>query len=419
MTHSIADQPAPGQLPGTAVQPGWVSDARARFSSLAGDFVFLDAPGGTQTPDDVAAAVARVYRDASGNLGAPYATSRRIEALVDDARAACARFLGCFPEEIIFGASMTTLNYMLSRTLGRELRPGDEVVVTRLDHDANVAPWLDLARDLGLVVRLADVHADTTLDLADLERHLGPQTRVVAFPWAANSAGTIVDARAVCELAHQAGALAWCDAVQYAPHEPIDVRAIDADVLLCSAYKFCGPHLGIAYGRRELLESWQPYKVRPAPMEPAGRRFETGTLPYELLGGLLAAFGYLDSLGGAPEVTGWERQLGERLLAGLPRSARLYGRPAMAGRVPTFLLNFPGISSVTVSTELADLGFGVWSGGNYYTPGLHDRIAWGEALRIGLAHYNTLDEIDRFNEALASVVAAHESALPRSPDGPQ
>ena len=293
---------------------------------------------------------------------------------------------------------------MLSRTLGRELRPGDEVVVTRLDHDANVAPWLDLARDLGLVVRLADVHADTTLDLADLERQLGPRTRVVAFPWASNAVGTIVDARAVCELAHQAGALAWVDAVQYAPHEPIDVRAIDADVLLCSAYKFCGPHLGIAYGRRELLESWQPYKARPAPMEPVGRRFETGTLPYELLGGLLAAFGYLDRLGGAAGFAGWERQLGERLLAGLPRSARLYGLPAMTGRVPTFLLNFPGISSATVSTELAALGFGIWSGGSYYAPGLHDRIAWGEALRIGLAHYHTLDEIDRFNEALATVV---------------
>ena len=427
MSRSIADQQPGARQPGArqpqarqpeAGQPGWVADARARFSSLCGDFVFLDAPGGTQTPDEVGAAVARIYREASGNLGAPYGTSRRIGALVDDARAASARFLGCFPEEIIFGASMTTLNYMLSRTLGRELRPGDEIVVTRLDHDANVAPWLDLARDLGLVVRLADVHADTTLDLADLERQLGPRTRVVAFPWAANPVGTIVDARAGCDLAHRAGALAWVDAVQYAPHEPIDVRAIDADVLLCSAYKFCGPHLGIAYGRRELLESWQPYKVRPAPLAPAGRRFETGTLPYELLGGLLAAFGYLDSLGGAAEVTGWERRLSERLLAGLPPSARLYGRPAMAGRVPTFLLNFPGISSVTVSTELAGLGFGIWSGGDYYAPGLHDRIAWGEALRIGLAHYNTLDEIDRFNEALASVVTAHGAALARPQDGP-
>jgi cysteine desulfurase family protein (TIGR01976 family) len=414
MSRSLADQPS-GAVPGmeTGMVPGdgqgpKLAGARARFSSLSGDFVFLDAPGGTQTPDEVAAAAARVYRDASGNLGAPYATSRRLEALVDEARAASAHFLGCTHEEIIFGASMTSLNYMLTRTLGRELQPGDEIVVTRLDHDANVAPWLDLASDRQLQVRLADVHADTTLDIADLERQIGPRTKVVAFPWAANSVGTVVDARAVCEIAHRAGALAWVDAVQYAPHAPMDVRAVGADVLICSAYKFCGPHLGIAFGRRELLESWRPYKVRPAPMDPAGRRFETGTLQYELLGGLLAAFDYLDSLGGWAEVTAWEHRLGERLLAGLPRSARLYGPPSMAGRVPTFLLNFPGISSATISSQLADLGFGVWSGGNYYAPGLHERIAWGEALRIGLAHYNTLDEIDRFNAALASVVAAHE-----------
>ncbi|HEY7144298.1 MAG TPA: cysteine desulfurase-like protein [Streptosporangiaceae bacterium] len=387
-----------------------LAGARARFSSLGGDFVFLDAPGGTQTPDEVAAAAARVYRDASGNLGAPYATSRRLEALVSEARAAAANFLGCTHEEIIFGASMTALNYTLTRTLGRELQPGDEIIVTRLDHDANVAPWLDLAMDRQLEVRLADVHADTTLDLASLERLIGPRTKVVAFPWAANSVGTIVDARAVCQLAHQAGALAWVDAVQYAPHAPMDTREIGADVLICSAYKFCGPHLGIAYGRRELLESWQPYRVRPAPVDPVGRRFETGTLPYELLAGLLSAFDYLDSLGGWAAVTDWENQLGERLLGGLPPSARLYGLPTMTGRVPTFLVNFDGVPSETLSSQLADLGFGVWSHGNYYAPGLHDRIAWGEALRIGLAHYNTLEEIDRFNAALASLVEAYQPA---------
>ncbi len=382
-----------------------IAAVRARFSSLRDDFVFLDAPGGTQTPDEVAAAVARVYQEASGNTGAPYATSRRIEAAVEQARAASARFLGCDPDEIMFGGSMTALNFTLSRTLGRALRPGDEILVTRLDHDANVAPWLELARDTGLVVRQADVRADTTLDVPDLQRQLGPRTAVVAFPWASNAVGTTVDARAVCDLAHQAGALAWIDAVQYAPHEPIDVRAVGADVLLCSAYKFCGPHLGIAYGRRELLESWRPYKARPAPMQPVGHRFETGTLPYELLGGLVAAFRYLDSLGEA--AFGWERRLGERLLAGLPPGARLYGMPSMAGRVPTFLVNFPGVPSAALSAALADRGFGVWSAGSYYAPGLHERIAWGEALRVGLAHYNTLDEVDRFNQVLASLVAEH------------
>jgi cysteine desulfurase family protein (TIGR01976 family) len=384
-----------------------IAAVRARFSSLRDDFVFLDAPGGTQTPDEVAAAVARVYADASGNTGAPYATSQRIEAVVEQARAASARFLGCDPDEIMFGGSMTALNFTLSRTLGRTLRPGDEILVTRLDHDANVAPWLELARDAGLVVRQADVRADTTLDVSDLERQLGPRTAVVAFPWASNAVGTTVDARAVCELAHQADALAWIDAVQYAPHEPIDVRAAGADVLLCSAYKFCGPHLGIAYGRRELLESWRPYKARPAPMQPVGHRFETGTLPYELLGGLVAALAYADSLGGAGPIAAWERALGERLLAGLPPGARLYGLPTMAGRVPTFLVNFPGVPSAALSAALADRGFGVWSGDSYYAPGLHERVAWGEALRIGLAHYNTLDEVDRFNQALASLVAEH------------
>ncbi len=385
-----------------------VAAARARFSSLRDDFVFLDAPGGTQTPDEVAAAVARVYRDASGNTGAPYATSRRIEAVVDEARAATARFLRCDPDEVVFGASMTSLNFTLSRTLGRELRQGDEILVTRLDHDANVAPWLELARDAGLVVRHVDINADTTLDMADLERQLGPRTRVVAFPWASNAVGTTVDARAVSDLAHQAGALAWIDAVQYAPHAPVDVRAVGADVLLCSAYKFCGPHLGIAYGRREVLESWRPYKARPAPLEPLGHRFETGTLPYELLGGLVAAFGYADSLG--EEATVWEYELGERLLAVLPPQAQLYGLPTMAGRVPTFLVTFPGVPSAALSAALADRGFGVWSGGSYYAPGLHERIAWGEALRIGLAHYNTLDEVDRFAVALTELVTAAGAA---------
>jgi selenocysteine lyase/cysteine desulfurase len=229
----------------------------------------------------------------------------------------------------------------------------------------------------------------------------------VAFPWAANSTGTIVDARAVCDLAHQAGALAWVDAVQYAAHEPMDVRSIDADVVTCSAYKFCGPHLGIAFGRREVLESWRPYKARPVSLEPVGHRFETGTLAYELLGGLLATFAYLDSLGGMAQIAAWERHLGERLLAGLPPTARLYGLPDMAGRVPTFLFNFPGVPSAKLSAELAGLGFGVWSHDSYYALGLHDRIGWGEALRVGLAHYNTPDEIDRFNEALATLVAAH------------
>ncbi len=279
-------------------------------------------------------------------------------------------------------------------------------MVTRLDHDANVAPWLDLAADRQLRVVHADVHGDTSLDLSHLEACLGERTKVVAFPWAANSTGTIVDAKAICDLAHEAGALAWVDAVQYAAHHPMDVRAIGADIVTCSSYKFCGPHLGIAYGRQDLLESWRPYKARPVSFEPVGHRFETGTLAYELLGGLIATYAYLDSLGGMATLAQWESQLGERLLAGLPAGARLYGLPTMAGRVPTFLVNFEEVPSARLSEELAGLGFGVWSHGSYYALGLHERIGWGEALRIGIAHYNTMDEMDRFNEALAGLVNA-------------
>ena len=381
-----------------------IDRVRSQFSSLSRGFVFLDAPGGTQVPDSVGAAVARNFREASGNIGFPYETSQRIAALVDEARARSAAFLGCSVDEIVFGANMTSLNFMMSRTVGRDLSAGDEILVTRLDHDANVAPWLELAHDRGLVVHEVDIHDDTTLDIEDLERLLSPRTKVVALPLASNAVGTTVDVARVASLAHAVGALVWVDAVQYAPHFPIDVRAIDADVLLCSSYKFCGPHLGIAYGRRDLLESWRPYKARPVGNDPVGHRFETGTLPYELLAALVATYDYLEGIGGIDEVTAWERELGGRLLSGLPEGATLFGSPTMDDRVPTFLVNFEGVSSDDLSVALAKEGFGVWSGDNYYALGLYERMAWGSALRIGLAHYNSLEEIDRFNEALAVLV---------------
>src|SRR5205823_4214571 len=216
-------------------------------------------------------------------VSGPYETSRRTETLFDKARAAAARFLGCSTEEIVFGPNMTSLNFTLSRTIGRELEPGDEIVVTRLDHDANVSPWLELAHDRGLEVRFADIHEDCSLDMDDLERLLSERTRVVAFPLASNAVGTVTQARRIAELAHEAGALAWADAVHYAPHGPIDVAALEVDVLLCSPYKFFGPHLGLGYVRAELAARWRTYKVRPA-----DHRFETGTLPHELLAGLVA-----------------------------------------------------------------------------------------------------------------------------------
>jgi cysteine desulfurase family protein (TIGR01976 family) len=384
-----------------------VQAVRSRFSSLAGDFAFFDAPGGSQVPDEVGRAIATTMAEASGNLGAPYTTGHRIEELFADARARAARFMGCDVPEIVFGMNMTTLNFTLSRTLGRDLHPGDEIVITRLDHDGNVAPWLELAEDRGLVIKMADVVLpDCSLDFDDLERLLSDRTRVVSFPWASNAVGTIVDARRVSELAHSVGALAWVDAVQYAPHQPIDVRAIEADVVMCSPYKFCGPHLGIAYGRASVIERWRPYKARPSATEPLGRRFETGTQPYELLAGFVAALDYLDDIGGMDAIVAWERELGGRFLAGLPSSATLYGMPAMAGRVPTFLVNLDGVPAPIAATELARRGFGVWSHDNYYSLGLYPRLGYDEALRIGLAHYNTLDEVDRLCGELRALTAA-------------
>ena len=321
-----------------------VAAVRARFSVPARTSRSSTPPAASQVPDEVGDAIARALREASANLGAGYATSRRVGEILVEAEHKAARFLGCEPHEVIFGPNMTSLNFMLSRTAGRGFSPGDEILVSSLDHDGGVAPWLELAHDAGLVVRHVGLHDDTTLDFDDLQRKLGPRTKVVAFAWASNAVGTVVDARRVCELAHEAGALAWIDAVHYAAHEPIDVREVGADVLICSPYKFCGPHLGLAYGRAEVIERWRPYKARPAPASPLGRRFETGTLPYELLAGFSAAIDYLDSIGGFAAIVPYERSLGQRFLDGIPDAVTVYGLPGMAGRVPTFLVNVDGVA---------------------------------------------------------------------------
>jgi selenocysteine lyase/cysteine desulfurase len=223
-----------------------VAAVRARFSALDRRLAFFDGPGGTQCPDEVIDAIAAYLRESNANVGAPYETSRRTDALVATSRQRAASFLGCLPEEVAFGPSMTALNFLLTRAFARELRAEDEVVVTKLDHDANVAPWLELAHDLGIVVRTAGVTDELELDYDDLAGRLSDRTRVVAFPVAANSVGTAPDIGRIAALAHEAGALAWADAVHYAPHGPIDVRAWDVDVLICSPYKFFGPHLGLA-----------------------------------------------------------------------------------------------------------------------------------------------------------------------------
>jgi cysteine desulfurase family protein (TIGR01976 family) len=379
-----------------------VAAARARFSALKSELAFFDGPGGTQVPDEVIDAISTYLRESNANVSGPYETSRRTERLVADARLAAGSFLGASADEVIFGANMTTLNFALSRTAAREWHEGDEVVVTRLDHDGNVSPWLELAHDLDLVVRFADIREDTTLDLEDLAAQLSDRTRVVAFPWASNAVGTLVDVARVAELAHEAGALAWVDAVHYGPHGPIDVGAVGADVLICSPYKFYGPHLGLAFGKSELLERWRPYKVRPAADEPLGHRFETGTLPHELLAGFVAAVEYVDSIGWEA-IQAHERELGRRFLDGLPDSCTLYGLSGMDGRVSTFAFNVTGRSPRAVAAHLGERGLAVWQG-NYYAVEVMKRLGLDEgAVRAGIVHYNTADEVDRLLAELAEL----------------
>jgi cysteine desulfurase family protein (TIGR01976 family) len=364
-----------------------VEAVRARFSAVQRPFVFFDGPAGTQVPDEVIDAIATYLRESNANVGGAFETSRRSGELVEEAKAAAARFLGCDPSETIFGPSMTNLNFALTRTVGRELRKGDEIVVTRLDHDANVAPWLELARDLELEVRFADY------DLSDLEAQLSERTRVVAFPWASNALGTLVDAERICALAHDAGALAWVDAVHYAAHRPIDVGAIGADVLLCSPYKFYGPHLGLAFGRRELLEGWRPYKVRPA------SGYETGTMQHELLAGFVAAVEYVESIGW-DAIVAHERTLGARMLDGLPANIELHGPPTMDGRVSTFALTVRDRTPAQVAEHLAERGIFVWHG-DYYAVDVMQRLGLADgAIRVGIVHYNTAEEVDRLLEEL-------------------
>ncbi len=383
-----------------------ITAVRDRFSSLQ-NFAFLDAPGGSQVPDEVGEAIARALREASANLGAGYATSLRVKAILEEAEGKAARFLGCEPHEVIFGPNMTSLNFTLSRTAARGFSPGDEILVSSLDHDGGVAPWLELAHDLGLVVRHVELHEDTTYDFDDLAGKLGPRTKVVAFAWASNAIGTIVDARQVCKLAHDAGALAWIDAVHYAAHEPIDVRDIGADVLICSPYKFCGPHLGVAYGRAEVVDRWRPYKARPAPTSPLGRRFETGTQTYELLAGFNAAIDYLESIGGFPAIVPYERSLGQRFLDGISDAVTVYGLPGMEGRVPTFLVNVEGVPAEDVAARLAAARIGVWAHDSWYSLNLYKRLGYADkSVRIGFIHYNTAGEVDRLIEALEEVRGA-------------
>jgi len=379
-----------------------IESVRARFTALQRPLAFFDGPGGTQVPDAVIDAIASYLRASNANLGGPFATSRLSDELIAAARLSAAGFLNATADEVAFGANMTTLNFALSRAASRDWEAGDEIVCTKLDHDGNVSPWLQIAADRGLTVHFCEVGDDCRLDLDQLASLLGARTRVVAFPWASNAVGTITPVAEVTALARGAGALAWVDAVHYGPHGPIDVQAVGADVLVCSPYKFYGPHLGLAFGRRELLESWRPYKVRPADDHPAGHRYETGTLAHELLAGFVAAVDYLRDVGW-DFVLEHERELGQRFLDGLPAHWTLHGIPSMEGRVPTFAITHATVSPEEAATRLGEQGFAVWHG-NYYAVEIMKRLGLDDgAVRVGIVHYNTADEVERLLAALGAL----------------
>ena len=381
--------------------------------------VFTDAPGGTQVPQSVIDAMTSYLADKNSNTGGLFATSRETDQIIEEARRSGADLLGCDPGEVVFGPNTTTLAFALSRSLARRLKQGDEVVVTRLDHDANVAPWIAAAQEAGARVRWVDiVEPDCSLDLRSLEAALTARTCLVAFTLASNAVGTITAATEVVSAARAAGATVVADAVHLAPHRSIDVRALDVDVLFCSPYKFFGPHLGVMYARRELLDTWTPYKVAPA-HDGSPDRWETGTKNHEALAGFGATVDYLAGLGrsysearagdrradvtsGMQAVARAESELSRRFLEGAAEipSLRVWGigDPERAGeRTPTFALRLGERSPQEVADELGARGVFVWDG-NYYALALMERLGLegsGGAVRIGFCHYNTLDEVDR------------------------
>ena len=364
-------------------------------------------------------------RDNANTCGA-YATSRHTDAMIAGARSAMADFLGCDADEVVFGPNMTSLTFAISRAIGRELGAGDEIVLTHLDHDANISPWRAL-EERGVIIRMAEIHEDDcTLDMDDLAGKITDRTKLVAVGYASNAVGTINDVKEIIRLAHQRGAMAYIDAVHYAPHGAIDVRALDCDFLVCSTYKFFGPHMGVLFGKREHLKRLQPYKVR-ANTNAIPNRWEWGTLNHECIAGIAACVDYLADLGrrvnssassrrsavlaAYDAIHRHERGLMERLMRGLlaiPR-LKLYGisdPKRFDQRCPTFAVRIEGHSPLELATQLGERGFFTWDG-NYYALNLTERLDVekdGGFLRIGLAHYNTAEEVERFVAALEKIV---------------
>src|SRR2546429_1849381 len=405
--------------------------SRAQFPALAQTVnghpaVFLDGPGGTQVPKRVIEPFSAYPPRNMPNPGGAYAPSRNTDATIAEARRAMADFFNCDPDEVVFGPNMTTLTYAVSRSIGRELHPGDEILLTHLDHDANISPWRAL-EERGVTIRLAEINEeDCTLDMHDLTAKITERTKPVAVGYASNAVGTINHAEEVIRLAHKAGALAYIDAVHYAPHGPIDVRALDCDFLVCSTYKFFGPHMGVLYGKREHLRRLEPYKVR-ANTNAIPNRWEWGTLNHECIAGIAACVDYLADLGRRGDrpattrrtallaayhaIQKHERILAERLIRGLAAIPRLkiYGITdprRFDQRCPTIAVRIAGHTPLELATALGERGFFTWDG-NYYALNLTERLDVekdGGLLRIGLVHYNTSEEVDRLINALREIV---------------
>jgi len=436
-----------------------LTSIRAQFPALAQTVnghpaAFLDGPGGTQVPQSVIDAISGYLRESNANTAGAYATSRRTDAMIAAARAAMADFFHCAADEVIFGPNMTALTFAMSRAIGRELQQDDEILVTLLDHDANVSPWLAMAEEKGVTVRWAEIHdRDCTLDMTDLASKINTKTKLVAVGYASNAVGTINPVKEIVRLAHTVGALVYIDAVHYAPHGLIDVAALDCDFLVCSTYKFFGPHMGVLFGKREHLQRLRPYKVR-ANTNAIPNCWEWGTLNHELIAGITACVGYIADLGrrtlsekGLPHPSAFfaegehsgnqpqscsrratiesaycvihehERALLERAMAGLQKipGLKIYGitDPARFDeRCGTIALRIvsgkPGHTPLQLATKLGERGIFTWDG-NYYALNLTEHLdveKSGGFLRIGLVHYNTMEEVDRLVTALEEIVRA-------------
>ncbi|MBN1452382.1 MAG: cysteine desulfurase-like protein [Anaerolineales bacterium] len=415
-----------------------LSIIRQQFPSLDRPAVFFDNPGGTQIAKHSLERINRYLLECNANHEGAFATSQQSDALLHKAHAAMADFLNASsPDEIVFGANMTTLTLHISRSLARRLNPGDEIVVTRLDHDANISPWLLVAEDRGCKVTWVDFDVeDCTLKLDDFEKALERKPKIVAFGYASNATGTINPVRKLTKMAKEAGALVYIDAVQYAPHGPIDVQAVGCDFLVCSAYKFFGPHVGALYGKLELLEDLKAYKVRPAPDNPPGK-WMTGTQNHEGIAGVLGALEYFEWLAGQfaeaqkqslseegftgkrlnlkaamIAIRAYEFELSRALIEAVEAvpGTHIHGLTDMKRldeRVPTVSFTLEGKHPREMAEALGKEGFYVWDG-NYYALAVTERLgieASGGMVRVGAAHYNTLDEVARFGEALKKIAS--------------